>query len=128
MGKFELFTERNRRVADAPAATIQARGAIGLNAVSYELLGSPEAVLLYFDPEDKRIGIRPAQAGEVYAYPCRPNGAAGSGRLIRARSVLIKNAIDHDKTQPVEVHSEDDMLILTRLPMVAEGGQDGLFK
>lgn len=127
MGQFELFTERNRRVSDTPAATIQARGAIGLNALAYELLGNPEHVLLYFDAQDKRIGIAPADEGNPYAYPARTNGAQGQGRLISARSFLVKSGVDHEKTVPVDVTKEGDMLILSQLPMVA-GGQDGLYQ
>lgn len=131
MGKFELFTERSLKRIAGPAATVQARGAFSLNPAAWERLGKPESVLLYFDAEDKRVGIRAASEGEPYAYPVRGNGRLGISRLISAKTFMNANNIDTGKTVPVAVSFEDDMLVLDVSDVMAGevmptlGGQNG---
>lgn len=112
MGKFVLFKDRAIRRVNAPAATVQARGGFGFNAQLFTELGEPESVLMYFDPEDKRVGIAPAKGGEPYAYNVRPNGHQGAGRLISAKTFMDANGIPYDKTVPVAVTFEDGMAVL----------------
>lgn len=71
---FEVFRGKRRRQHD-PAITIHAKGVtLGINAVAYEELGRPSRVVLLFDREDRRIGIRAATEGEeAIAYRITPN-------------------------------------------------------
>jgi len=112
MGKFLLFTERSVRRANAPAATVQARGGFGLNAPLLAELGEPENVLLFFDPEDNRVGIAAAKGGEPYAYTARSNGHQGAGRIISAKTFMDAHGIPYDKTVPVAVTFENGMAVL----------------
>lgn len=123
VGKFELFKNRAVRQVKGPAGTVQARGAFTLNSAALEHLGNPEAVHLYFDNEDKRVGIERAEPGSPYAYTTRPAGK-GVSRLISAKSFMDTYGVPYEKTVPVRVSYEGDMVVLDVAPLIS-GQHDG---
>lgn len=113
MGKFELFRSRTTRKVKEPAATVQARGAFTLNAAALAELGDPEAVHLYFDAEDKRVGIEKADSTSPYAYAARVVGKSSSpSRLISAKTFMDTYGVPYDTTEPVPISFEDNMVVL----------------
>ncbi len=71
MPNFETFTRRAAPVASTPLVTIQKRGTFSLNRAAYELLGSPEAVELLYDRDERVMGIRAVDPDTRHAYPMR---------------------------------------------------------
>lgn len=111
MGKFELFKKRAARPSKGPAATVQTRGAFTLNTAALAQLENPEAVHLFFDAEDKRVGIEKADPSSAYAYPTRPNGK-GLSHLISAKTFMDVNGISYEKTVSVPLSFEGRMAVL----------------
>ncbi len=122
MGKFELFKARAARPVKGPAGTVQARGAFTLNAAALEHLGNPDAVHLYFDREDNRIGVESADPGSPYAYATRPAGK-GVSRLISAKTFMDAYGVPYDRTVPVRVSLEGEMVVLDVAALVG-GARD----
>jgi hypothetical protein len=54
-----------------PVLTLLRSGGFNLNGAAYQELGRPSKVVLAYDVEDKRIGVRRAEGEEPYAYPVR---------------------------------------------------------
>lgn len=57
---FERFTGSHAPANKTPSVTIQKRGVIALNRAAYDLLKRPQAVHLYFSPDEQIIGIAPS--------------------------------------------------------------------
>lgn len=123
MGKFELFRNRTVRQVKGPAGTVQARGAFTLNSVALDHLGNPDAVHLYFDAEDKRVGVEPAEPNSPYAYSTRPAGK-GVSRLISAKSFMDTYNIPYEQTVPVPATFEGRMVVLNVASLV-KGAREG---
>ncbi len=48
--------------------SVRVGGVVGLNKAAQEMLGSPEAVRVMFDPHGKRLGLLPADEEDRTAY------------------------------------------------------------
>lgn len=69
MPNFQRFDRRATPTPGHPFVTIQREGRLlSLNAVAYELIGTPEAVELNFDPDERLIGIRSCDSKEPWSY------------------------------------------------------------
>ena len=73
------------------------RGFIVMSRKTYENIKLPEAVHLYFDKVNSRIGIKPADARTRDAYPVAKQGRHG-GRLIRAYRLMVEFGIEIPET------------------------------
>ena len=69
-----------------PQATMDRRGDIMMSRVTWELLGEPEAVLVFFERESQLIGIKPAYLSTPNHFPAIEHGRHG-GRRIRAHNL-----------------------------------------
>ncbi len=62
---FEAWDRRLRAPAHQEGrnafVSVRSDGTIGINKVAYEMLGSPDAVQLMFDPKLRRIGLKPVE-------------------------------------------------------------------
>ena len=72
--------------------TMNPKGVIAMSRITYEMLDSPEAVLLLFDRTNRRIGLKPTRRAVRNAYPVRVMGRCGAKkvhafRLIREYSI-----------------------------------------
>jgi len=65
------------------------KGQFLLNRQALDALGSPEAVVLYFEKRNSRIGIRAASPTLKNAFPVKPRSLAHS-RLVQA-STFCRN-------------------------------------
>jgi hypothetical protein len=72
MPTFETFRKRMVPLAKAPYVTIQKRGTLSFNASAQAALGSPVAIELLYDPEERVIGVRGVEPTVEHAYPIRP--------------------------------------------------------
>ena len=78
MPKFEVFTRRATPVAKGPYVTIQRKGIISMNREAFEAMGSPEAVELLYDRDERVVGFRPVGRDVPHAYRPRKQGASSS--------------------------------------------------
>jgi hypothetical protein len=56
--------------------SLSRKGKLHINKKTYELLGKPQRVLLYFNRKKDQIGVRPAHERLADAFPIRRNGSS----------------------------------------------------
>ncbi len=66
--------------------TINRAGHIVMNRIAFEMLGSPEAVVLLFDREQQVVGLKPTHPHLRRAFKVSPRGQHG-GRRVRAHKL-----------------------------------------
>ncbi len=54
--------------------SVRAGGVIGLNKACYKMWGEPEACRVMYDPERRRVGLRPCSPGEENSYELSHHG------------------------------------------------------
>jgi hypothetical protein len=72
-------------------------GEIMFNRHADEAMGRPEAVVLLFEPNTNKIGLRPASPLMPNAFPVKPKGPCGH-RLVRAKPFMKKHDMRLDGT------------------------------
>lgn len=93
--------------------TMNTRGFIVMNKITYQRLGEPKAFLLLFDAVNNKIGLKPTALAMKNAFPAAKYGRHG-GRLVRAYRMMQEFGIDLSKTiqfQDAEI-DQDGILIL----------------
>lgn len=94
-------------------ATLNAKGAIVISRITYEMLGSPTAFNLLYDKPNNRIGLKPTALSQKNAYPALVGNPCG-GKVIRAHRLLREQRITLPYT--VQFHEaeidEDGILVL----------------
>lgn len=89
---FQLY-ERERASADDEVISISTVGLIVFSAPVTEKYLSTDFVLLYFDSETQRVGVKPAKQGEPNAYKLtQPKNS--KRKNISGRGFLNKNKIN----------------------------------
>ena len=73
MPNFEEFDRKQAGNPQVPSVTLTSRGAISFSFSAWELIGSPEAVKLLYDPDERIAAFKPAKKGERNAYVIREN-------------------------------------------------------
>lgn len=90
MPEFEVFRKRMAPLVKTPYVTIQRRGVISLNAAAYQALGSPSAVELLYDPNEKIVGLRPTGANSEHAYPVRSTASKRESTFMVSGTAFTK--------------------------------------
>lgn len=110
---FETF-KRQRAKPGEPFLTIQRKGVFSLNRTAYELMGSPEAVELLYDPEAKLIGLRKIDPDVQHAYAVRSLGGRGGDSTFLISGTAFANyyGIDTSITTRRVPRLQDDVLIV----------------
>ncbi len=80
-----------------PYVTMNKRGYIVMSRKTYQNIKEPQAVHLYFDQVNSRIGIKPADPRSGDAFPVAKQGRHG-GRLIRAFRLMHEFGIELPET------------------------------
>jgi hypothetical protein len=83
--------------ADEVYASMNKEGEIVINAHGFEQMGSPEAVVLMYEPDADLIGLKPASRLMPNAFGVRKKGPSGH-RLIRAGSFVKRHDLRLDGT------------------------------
>ena len=74
MPNWEVFTKKMAPLGAKPSVTIQRKGILSLNQAAFDAIGSPKAVELLYDREQRIIGVRAATDPDApHAYT--PRGA-----------------------------------------------------
>lgn len=111
MPQFETFTKRRTRIDTTPAMTLQMGGGMGFNQAAYEALGSPKAVELLYSVDEKIIGIRAIDIGQIHAFPVRaPSKKRDSGFLISGRAFTKYYEIDTSVARRWKAYMDHDVL------------------
>jgi hypothetical protein len=114
--KFERFDKRQTPIAGSPFATIQRGGRVmTINRVAHEMLGSPEAVELLFNEENRVIGIRQVSKTEPYAFPLRGQSRKGhepSNYVVAMQAFTKHYGIDTSVAMRYPAEMQDDVLTI----------------
>ena len=95
--------------------TLTRKGVINLNRTTFEKMGEPEAVHVYFDETNNRFGIKPTPRSMRDAFPLGKRGSRG-GRRIFVGSVLRTYRIDlPDTIQFFDADFDDEGLLVLDL-------------
>jgi hypothetical protein len=109
---FELFDSRVRdqrptRPAGGPSVTVTDNRLLLVNRTATEALGAPARVLLFFDRDGRRAGIRGADADDPRSYSATPRS---NGKQVSiAASRFVRHHRIADGRYPAEL--EDGMLV-----------------
>lgn len=113
---FETFTRTRVPVTTEPYATIQKGGtAFSLNAAAFQALGSPKAVELLYDRDERLIGLRKVAPSTPHAYEVRGQGKrpdAPSNWLIAGRAFTQYYEIDTSVARRWPADERDGMLVI----------------
>ena len=77
--------------------TMNPGGDIVMSRVTYEMMGSPEAFVIFFDATNRRIGLKPAHKSTRNAYPARVSNRAGA-KMVRGHRLTREYRIDLPQT------------------------------
>ena len=77
--------------------TLNRVGKLALSRTTHERFGSPDAVLILYDPLNQRLALRPVSPETPNAYPIRKYQNNG-GRIIRAYRLLTEFGIQPQET------------------------------
>lgn len=109
---FEEFKRNRMPSTQTPAVTIQKRGALSLNVAAFEALGSPKHVVLFYDRQTKRIGIRKASASTPHAYIVRGVGNNQATHVVSGKAFLSYYDIPRDVARRWPAEMRGDMLVI----------------
>ena len=73
--------------------TMNPAGDIVMSRVTYEMMGSPKAFMIYYDTANKRIGLKPTALGMRDAYPARVSNRCGA-KMVRGHRLTREQHID----------------------------------
>ena len=83
------FDQRQQRKSPGYHITLNGNAEFLMNRRLFEDLDRPEAVTLYFDPDNDHIGMRKADLGLPNAFGVTERGKCG-GRMVRA-TLFVRN-------------------------------------
>ena len=110
---FDRFDRRSaRRLLSVPELTIQSAGSISMNAAAYELMGSPKAIELGYDEDQKVIGLLGVPEETPHAYPIRPVGKEAQTYVMSPKAFFAFYNIPLGQPVRREVKFEDGYLIV----------------
>lgn len=105
MPKFEVFERKNAKPSRDPTLTITVRGTLNLNEPAYKLLGTPEAVVLLWEPQEHVVALRPVGKDAPNSYLVRPLGKSGHSWTVSAWefSAWIKADLSAARRYPLKL-------------------------
>jgi hypothetical protein len=89
---------------------IQRRGTMSFNHATFEALGKPEALTLYYDEDTKAVAFKAASKKVRHAYPVRKQPHSNS-YLIAAQAFCTYYNIDISASRAFTPNMEDGMLV-----------------
>jgi hypothetical protein len=109
---FELFDSRGRdqrptRPAGGPSVTVTDNRLLLVNRTATEALGGPARVLLFFDRDGRRAGIRKADHDDPRSYSATPRSNGKQVSIAASRFVRHHRIVDGK--YPAKL--EDGMLV-----------------
>lgn len=71
MPNFEKFHRYKVTADPVPTVAFHARGLFALNELAYDALNRPEAITLFYDPDEKVIGLKGSSREDPDSYAVR---------------------------------------------------------
>ncbi len=93
-----------------PTVTIMRSGGMSLNECGYKELHEAPRVVVAFDRETKRIGIRPAEEGEGFGY--RVHKFSNDSWWIPARAFLAYHDVPQSITRKYRAQMDERYLVI----------------
>jgi hypothetical protein len=95
---FQLYEPGFERTWDSPRVSILKKGMISFNEAAFRALNQPEAIQLYFNPEQRVIGIGQTMPDHPTAIPVRTQ--AGTRSYLASCAGFLKFAgIDYGRSR-----------------------------
>ena len=85
--------------SDRIHVTLNQKGRLRLNANAFRLLGAPRSVVLFYDPNKKKIAVSPCHPQLADAFPVKIQAKDAGTRIIFAASLCRHFRIDLDTTE-----------------------------
>ena len=101
--------------------TMNRRGEIAMNGLTYNRVGAPAAFLIMFDKTNSRIALKPTGATMKDAYPARKRGRRNA-RVVRAYRLLTEFGIvlpDTIEFQNAEIDPDGQLILDLRTARVS---------
>jgi hypothetical protein len=96
-----------------PAVTLQKRGTISMNRAAFTAIGSPDAVELLFDRDERIVGVRQVDGHSLNAHFVRPSTSAATGPyIISAMAFFNVYDIELDESRRWPAYLEDGVLCI----------------
>jgi sugar/nucleoside kinase (ribokinase family) len=115
---YEVFTRKTPRMGN-PVVSFSKIGQIAFNQYAARLLQKArvEFVLLMWDPEARKIGIKTASEKDPRAYRMRYNDK-GNGASFSAKTFLDFIGVDYSerKAIPVEIDATTELIVEVNVP------------
>lgn len=113
MPPFERFTHDQIALKRDPWITLQKRGTISLNRSAYVLLGSPSAVELLYDADNRIVGMRQCDPRDRDAVHVRlPTGKESGPFVLSAMAFLRFYGVDLDGSRRWQAFLDGEMLCI----------------
>lgn len=109
MPKFEKFRRSKATSASVPMVSVHLRGIFALNDLAYEALDKPDAIELFYDKDERVIGMKGAPRSSPDAYAVR-RGTAHSFQ-VEGRTFLKFYGIPQEATGRRYVAEIDDDIL-----------------
>lgn len=116
---WELFTGRAKQVVKHQMVSVQTRGNIAFNKLSYEALGEPEALELLFNPKINSFALRRGDPTLHTSYPVRKQPKSIS-YIVSAQAFCNQYGIPIDRTRRYIGEFENGMLVVDLTHPVSE--------
>jgi hypothetical protein len=108
---FEEFTGKGGRTRFGyPAITLLRSGGLSLNQAAFDRLSRPVTVVLAFDRDTRRIGVRGGLPQESFAYPVRKT--SDDAYWVAAQSFLRYYGIDVQATERYRCEDDERYLVV----------------
>lgn len=104
-----VYMARRYVRSEGPTATVLKSNILSLNRYAWESLGDPRLVMLYYDEQERRIGLRTSD-DEIKAHAVRPVGR--STRVVSVRRFLSHFGIDASRSRRYPAEMDGDMLVV----------------
>ena len=115
---YEVFTRKTPRMGN-PVVSFSKIGQIAFNQYAARQLqkAGVEFVLLMWDPEERKIGIKTAGEKDPRAYRMRYNDK-GNGASFSAKTFLDFIGVDYSerKAIPVEIDATTELIVEVNVP------------
>lgn len=109
---FEVFDKKSATAVKTPMVTVQKGGMLSLNRAAVEAFGSPEAVELLYDKENRLMAFRPVSSTNPRAFFVRPQGKNSATFTVAGRAFTQHYGIDTSTALRYAASVENDMLIV----------------
>ena len=86
-----------RRIPDQIRSSINQKGEITFDLATFEKMGEPLAMFLFYEEHTQTIGLKPAHPDAPNAVLVRARHTR-TNRVVRSRPFLLENGIEIDRT------------------------------